>query len=125
MRENKPGKDEWTAEELARKNTSNITKLRALTILKRYYGDGLYFGSEDLAAEMDITRKYSAIILNRLRKAGVIRVVQESVMTGEKGRSPIVYAGTPELTVKLEHVLHRTHQPVKVSSGRTVPHLEV
>jgi len=125
MRENPPGLREWSAEYLAAKNTFNLTKLEALTVLKKYYQDGVSFGSEDLATEMGITRRYAAMILSRLRKAGVIRITDGSTMQGQKGRNAIVYMGTPELIIKLNHVSHMVRHPPKQSAGRTIPRIEV
>jgi len=125
MRINPPGLVEWSQADLAAKNTFNLTKLEALTVLKKYYQDGISFGSDDLATEMGITRKYAAIILHRLRKAGVIRITEESTMSGQKGRNAIVYMGTPELIIKLNHVTHMVRHPPKQSAGRTIPRIEV
>jgi len=98
MRENPPGKSDWTDAELDAKSRYNERKLQVLTTI-RELGD--YFGSSDIAENLDITRKHASIILLRLKRQGLITPVEDMrVMPPGAGRDPIIYTGTEQLILR-------------------------
>lgn len=98
MRENPPGKSDWTDAELDAKKRYNERKLQVLTYI-RELGD--YFGSSDIAENLDITRKHASIILLRLKRQGLITQVEDTrVMPPGAGRDPIIYASTEQLIIR-------------------------
>ena len=98
MRQNPPGRTDWTEAELDVKSRYNERKLQALTSI-RELGD--YFGSSDIAANLNITRKHASMILLRLRRQGLIIPVEDMrVLPPGAGRDPIIYSSTEELVIR-------------------------
>ena len=98
MRENPPGKMDWSEEELDAKSRYNERKLQVLTII-REFGDN-YFGSSEVADSLDITRKHASIILLRLKRQGLITPVEVQEIPRGAGRDPIIYASTDQLSTR-------------------------
>lgn len=98
MRENPPGKMDWTEAELDAKSRYNERKLQALTSIREL---GEYFGSSDIAANLGITRKYASMILLRLKRQGLVVPVEDMrVIPPGAGRDPIIYTGTEQLAIR-------------------------
>ena len=100
MRQAPPGRTDWTEAELDTKSRYNERKLRVLTFI-RESGLENYFGSSDIAANLNITRKHASMILLRLKRQGLItRVEYQQVVPAGAGRDPVMYIGTPELLIR-------------------------
>ena len=98
MRDNPPGKPDWTEAELDAKLRYNERKLQVLTSIHEL---GDYFGSSDIATSLDITRKHASIILLRLKRQGLITPVEDTrVMPPGAGRDPIIYTSTEQLIIR-------------------------
>lgn len=98
MRENPPGRRNWTDDELDAKRRFNEQKLKALTAIREFDG---YFGSADIAENLDITREHAAMILLRLRRQGLIVPAEDvRVVPPDVGPDPIIYTATDMAPVR-------------------------
>ena len=98
MRENQPGRSDWTEAELDAKSRYNERKLQVLTII-REYGDN-YFGSSEVADSLGLKPKHASIILLRLKRQGLITPVEVHEIPRGAGRDPIMYTSTEQLIIR-------------------------
>ncbi|MCK5611951.1 hypothetical protein KAR91_59325 [Candidatus Pacearchaeota archaeon] len=121
MRNTPPGRTKWSRKQLKKKLGFNQRKLEALTVLANWTKAGYDFNSEDLAEELNITRKYASILLLRYKKRGLI-VQDHTEVSNEKwgccGQPSKVYRGTPALLEKAEIIRQRTIPPVDWQPGK-------